>query len=350
LSSDQGLIFVDAYSGLGDAILVAPVLMALQRQVSERLAFPANPALDLLQEFDVGSLREITPVPATLRRFFDSSVAEVARTFATLKITQVLNLRRDRVRFGERYLSFAAELADRGIPVHDVGERYSPQDQLSMHTVDLWRGFLAGLGYEVPMPNPGWLRWALPDLPSGPDRDTVACYLGAGQPTKRPRPAFWVDVVREIVERGRRRVVLIPGATAEERADTDVVVRSLRRAGVDHEVLRPSSLAELTVAVAGMPLVISPDTYMIHLTRALAVPVIGVYCSTDPVVYGPYGDSRAAVRSPYYRRCGYRNDLGNCDGWDVGCIATPCKDELTATEVVDLALSSLALGFTGSRR
>jgi heptosyltransferase-1 len=52
-------------------------------------------------------------------------------------------------------------------------------------------------------------------------------------------------------------------------------------------------LAEVARLLAGAAVVVGVDTGLTHLAAALGVPVIALYCGTDPALTGVYGAARA---------------------------------------------------------
>jgi heptosyltransferase-1 len=83
--------------------------------------------------------------------------------------------------------------------------------------------------------------------------------------------------------------VLLPWGSALERS------RSERLAGsIDGARVPPSlTLAQAAGLLAGAHVVIGVDTGLTHLAAALGVPVVGIYCATDPDATGIYAARRA---------------------------------------------------------
>lgn len=54
-------------------------------------------------------------------------------------------------------------------------------------------------------------------------------------------------------------------------------------------VPRALTLGELSSLVAGSASVVGLDTGLTHLAAALGVPVVGLYCGSDPRLTGLYG-------------------------------------------------------------
>ena len=77
--------------------------------------------------------------------------------------------------------------------------------------------------------------------------------------------------------------------------------------------------------------VISHDTYPIHLASLLSIPVLGIYFSTDPVIWGSYLNEYKYISSPL--ACfGRKQGTGNCSHFHTTC---PNIDEIKKSITVE---------------
>ena len=90
----------------------------------------------------------------------------------------------------------------------------------------------------------------------------------------------WVAIGRELEAHGVSSV--IPWGSEEERRRSDLIAGGLRSAHVP--ALTP--LAELAGLLAGAVIVVGVDTGLTHLAAALGVPVIALFCGSDPALTG----------------------------------------------------------------
>ncbi|MBV8085183.1 MAG: glycosyltransferase family 9 protein [Chloroflexi bacterium] len=137
-------------------------------------------------------------------------------------------------------------------------------------------------------------------VPAGAGTD-LALLPGAGSPAKR-WPAERFASAAKALSSGRLAATSPPhtagaagaaqgasgGATialVEGPADRDAVAAVLA-CGVNAEVWRGLTLAELAARLAGSRLVIGNDSGVTHLAAAVGAPTVGLYVSTNPSVWG----------------------------------------------------------------
>jgi heptosyltransferase-1 len=123
--------------------------------------------------------------------------------------------------------------------------------------------------------------------PSGP-----YCVLlhSTARAEKLWREDAWVEVGRALEARGLACV--LPWGNADERLRAARLAESLPRAAVPP----PMSLEEAAGLIGDATAVVGLDTGLMHLAVALGVPVVGIYCSSEPSRTGPLGAGRIAIR------------------------------------------------------
>ncbi len=105
----------------------------------------------------------------------------------------------------------------------------------------------------------------------------------ASRATKRWPAQRWVDVERELAERGMISL-LFWGSDSEERPTRELAA-AMRRA-----VVAPRSpLDAVAASLSGARMVIGVDTGLTHLAAALGRPTVGIYCDYDPALVGLVG-------------------------------------------------------------
>jgi ADP-heptose:LPS heptosyltransferase len=337
-------LYCSAYTGLGDALLLGPILRELCARYPGRVFYPENPVLDLYRRLAVAGLRDLRAADAQLRRILDPLGPALLAFLAENRIGAVLNFRRDALQHGDAYRRGAAALAARGLYVSDLCSETPPEHHQTAHVAELAREYLAGIGVELERPADGWLRAASPLLraaardPGSP----VVLYTGAGQVHKRIEPGFWLKLATDLQGRGHERLIVLAGVSAAERADARALTRALAAADIDHRLLVGSDLLEVAILLARSSAVVSCDTFIVHLCSALDVPLVGLYPATSAAMYGPGHERSTSISSAFYATCPWRNAMGNCDAWELGCADTPCHDDLAPDKVADEVTHLLA--------
>jgi heptosyltransferase-1 len=102
--------------------------------------------------------------------------------------------------------------------------------------------------------------------------------------------ANWVELVR-LLERAGYACIL-PWGSSEERARSERIAAAAARAIVPPKF----SLDEMSALVAGAAVVVGVDTGFTHLAAALARPVVGIFCDSNPVDASPIGPGPTAYR------------------------------------------------------
>ena len=100
----------------------------------------------------------------------------------------------------------------------------------------------------------------------------------------------WVQVGRAL--ESRQLACVLPWGNADERLRAGRLAASLGQAVVPPEMSMEEAAGLIGDAVA----VVGLDTGLMHLAVALGVPVVGIYCNSEPSRTGPLGAGRIAIR------------------------------------------------------
>lgn len=155
-----------------------------------------------------------------------------------------------------------------------------------LHAVTRYRQLAAqAFGYTLPARLDYGIRATggeLPWLPSSP----YAVLLHATSRREKLWPeAAWIELAARLEDQGMAAV--LPWGTPTERE------RSARLAAhMTQAVVAPSMrLEEAATLLAGARLVVGVDTGLVHLASAVGVPVVGIYCGSDPARNGLVADT-----------------------------------------------------------
>lgn len=156
------------------------------------------------------------------------------------------------------------------------------------HAVERNRSLAAQVLGHIPATTPQYGIVVAPQafncLPSSP----YAVLLHATSASRKLWPeAHWVDLGRVLA--ARSVVSILPWGNAPERE------RSMRLAAQIPQAVVPDlfELHAMAALLAGARVVIGTDTGLTHLAGALGVPVVGIYCATDPAATGLFGCAQA---------------------------------------------------------
>ncbi|HVL37566.1 MAG TPA: lipopolysaccharide heptosyltransferase I [Burkholderiales bacterium] len=285
-------VLLTRMSSLGDVIHTLPAATDLRRALPQA-------QLDWIVEEDYAPLVRLHPgvtrvVPIALRRWRRQWWRRSAwREIAALR-RRLREQRYDAIIDTQGLLKSAlvARLA-RG-PVHGFGPRtareplatrlyrthaeFSPAD----HKVERYRQVPArALGYT-----PGALDYGLaaPPRPAAAPAGRYAVLLhSTARADKLWGEAHWIELGRWLQARGLAAV--LPWGSDAERARAQRLAAAIPQAAV------PPRLALLEAAglIAHAALVVGVDTGLMHLAAALRVPVVGVFCGSEPLDAHPLG-------------------------------------------------------------
>jgi len=144
----------------------------------------------------------------------------------------------------------------------------------------------SALGYRADTPAEFGIR-AGPAWKNG-DQRRYAVFLHATSRADKLWPTDrWIGLGRSLEEGGIRCIV--PWGNDEERRRSETIAQSLNSASVPP--LAP--VVEVASMLAGAVIVVGVDTGLTHLAAALGVPVVGLFCGSDPTLTGLYGATRA---------------------------------------------------------
>ena len=160
--------------------------------------------------------------------------------------------------------------------------RHAHPVQWALHPVDRNRLLTAqALGYAVQGPPEYGLRV------EAPEPVTRAVFLTmTSRAEKLWAEERWIDLGRSL-----GMPVVLPWGTAEERARAGRIAEAIGNAVVAERM----TLAELARLFAQSTWVVGVDTGLTHLAAALGCRTVGIYCGTDPALYGLRAARAASV-------------------------------------------------------
>lgn len=271
---------------LGDVVLAGPAVRAAAAGhgpvavLCSPTGAPAArllPGVGVVVEYEAPWIAADAPVHD--RRRWDATVASVR----ALEVDHALVL----TSFHQSALPTALLLREAGVgrvtaysedyPGSLVDDRVAPLGDV--HEVERALHLASVAGWALPAGDDGRLRLRAPSPPRS--STGVVVHPGASAPARTLDPDVWADVVRALVERGRR--VTVTGGAAE----AGLVDRV---AGASADRLVGAPLPVLVDTLARAATVVTGNTGPLHLAAAVATPVVCAFPPTVPLArWGPWG-------------------------------------------------------------
>ena len=187
-------------------------------------------------------------------------------------------------------------------PVHGFGPRtaresfvtrfyattyeFAPAD----HKIERYRAIAArALGYT---PQPG-VEYGI-DAPPAPTHAPRERYCVLLHSTARAGKLWgedqWIELARALESRGL--VCVLPWGADDERARSERIASALTRAVIPPRM----SIEDAAGLIGRAAAVLGVDTGLMHLAAALGVPVVGIFCDSEPLDAKPLGAGRTTYR------------------------------------------------------
>lgn len=127
------------------------------------------------------------------------------------------------------------------------------------------------------------IDYGLPRDADAPSTPYAVLLHGTSRADKEWRESNWIGLGQALRRKGLG--VLLPWGTEAERVRSERLARAIKGA----EVLPRRPLDETAQVIRNAALVVGVDTGLLHLAAAYAVPLVGVFMTTDPKLTGPLG-------------------------------------------------------------
>jgi hypothetical protein len=326
------------FAGLGNGIWIAPILRHMDEVEAISCYFhTANPIFNAGEVMQWLNLRKFGGVvPTGWRRFERNDWAEIRAFLSSNEINVIVNLRNEGPLRDAGYFDFKREMTSSGIAFWDLG-----QSEIAVRTEHRLLladqiGLFASHGIDVRGVNQLWLRKYVrhTGAPDGMDA-RVGFFTGASQSVKRWPAVNWLELGERLLRETSYEVVIYAGQNQAEVPLAQSVTNGLReRFGAGRcSMVAGESFGSLARDMSTLKLLVSNDTFAVHLGAAMGIPVIGLYFSTDSAIWGGNNSLFTAVQSGTGLACpDFKSDAGNCTAFYGGCPG-PCKDDVSPERV-----------------
>lgn len=290
-------IAIVRFSALGDVVMVAAAVRALQRNLpAAAITWITSPlAYALLKDVE-GVHFEVMEKPRSLadyrafyrtfsHRQFDVVLAMQANLrinllYPALHAPSKIGFDRTRAREGQWLF------CNRRIPFRDT------------HLVDSFLSFVETLTgrpatatWDLPV-NESDLRWAREQLHTLP-KPWVAIHPHASKSERNWLPQRYAEVVTQAVARWQCGILLTGGNSLAEH--TLCAQLAQQAPGQTLNLCGKTTPKQLAALLSLADVLVAPDTGAVHIARAMDTPVIGLYAVASPKLTGPYQQTEYCI-------------------------------------------------------
>jgi hypothetical protein len=279
-----GRVWFTNFPGIGKAIMLMPVLAALEAQFPRLRHFhTASPVYRDHWFLAKSGLKNLAGLSAPdWRRFHPAIWPAVNQFLVENSIDLVVNLRNEGPKYDKGYYSFKTE----GLAVpHNV--RFLDFDFGAFERRSTPRNLFLDIA-DLVLPNDAphsvdCAEWIRSDRRVD-NREFVGFGLAASQRNKRWSQKKWRQLAQRLGENSKYRILLFPGISDTEVQEAEEIANGL--GGACELVLR-QPLASVANLVGTLGCFVSNDTGLLHIATASGVPSIGIYTNTNPAIWSP---------------------------------------------------------------
>jgi ADP-heptose:LPS heptosyltransferase len=351
---------------MGDAVLMTPALRALKRGLESTEVhvvlesplvslFEEHPDIDRIHALDRGVLKKIALARRLRREGFDAAInlhGGPTSAWLTAATGAKYRVGRDIYRFGYLYNMLAPPPED----VFDSAE--------SVHTVHVQASLIAQMGVRIEdfsphLEVPGAARISLQrrlDVLGLPHEGYVVLQPSASFLSKQWPVERFLELSGKTKElSGRDVIVTLPGAPRLGREGPSGLRKLLLGRGADDHatsssladtggklagrlpVLSDLPLGELVALMGAASLYVGNDSGPMHLAAALDTPVVGIFGSSDPRRWHPWGTHQRTLWAGL--------ECSPCHGkWCANPERHACLERIGVDAVLEAALELLESG------
>jgi ADP-heptose:LPS heptosyltransferase len=313
-AKSEGGVLVVNYPGIGDAILAYPLILSLARSPRFEHSIIAHPNVGLYED---PAIRSIFSTPANLQvfdptwyLFATQQWTEIVSQARAWDVRVILNMQNEGPLYDFGYYRFKRAY-EKSFEFWEINfdDLYSRIER--RHVLDDVRTLLTKKG----------VSWYSPKIHTTRFHETnrVAVFVGSSEPNKRWGVQNWSDLLERLA-RGFPFVhfVVLAGSTQEEIDEVFFMSKSL---GHCKNVDFPGrlSLYDTLRWLGSSQILISHDSYPIHYAAITRTPAVGIYLSTDPIVWGSYENPTFAFVTSKEKCDGVKCGTGNCLHFHTAC-------------------------------
>ncbi|WP_035852737.1 lipopolysaccharide heptosyltransferase I [Deefgea rivuli] len=284
-------ILIVRLSSMGDVIHQMPAITDLAR------AYP-DAVIDWVVEEGFAELPLLHPairrvIPVALRRWRKSPFSAATQAEWAKFKTEIRACRYDLILDAQGLIKSAAVARMTCGPVAGF-DRHSCREALAsfayhrtypiaknLHAIERNRRLTAAAnGYALLGEMDYGLKVPLQELPWLGDTPYVVMLTATSRADKEWPEAHWIALAQRCIHAGMRPVFPWGSANEQQRAQR-------LAAAVPLAIVTPKlSLSDAAILLAGSRIVVGVDTGLAHLAAAVAVPVVAIFCASEPELTG----------------------------------------------------------------
>ncbi len=320
--------------GVGNGLMVVPLLKTLEISFPKvKYYYVDNPFFEIKYFKEKAGLKNLDgSFDITWRSFPRKKWPAIIKFIEKNDIDTIINFRNEGPNYDKDYFAFREKYKDK-VKCWNLDFDAISSRKINKNIIDDSLQMLKRSGCDIAKFEPHWLNKKLYGNTPYPK---ILFYVGSSQKSKRWGIDNWVGLSSKICKDiPSISLSLIGGITPKEQADMCLTVnRVIKKCKNNHISFSVSKeLVKIMHIFSEQDIIVSNDTFAIHLASALNIPTIGLYFSTDPKIWGGLSDEFYSIKSTV--KCdGIKKNIGNCIHFESGCSnLKKIKDSVTVNKV-----------------
>lgn len=320
--------------GVGNGLMVVPLLKTLEVSFPKAKYYYVDNSFFEIKYFkEKARLKNLDGYFDIIWRSFPRKKwIAIIKFIEKNNIDTIINFRNEGPNYDKDYFAFREKYKDK-VKCWNLDFDAISSRKINKNIINDSLQMLKRLGCDITKFEPHWLN----KKPHGnTPYPKILFYVGSSQKSKRWDIGNWVGLSSKICKDiPSISLSLVGGITSKEQADMCLTVnRVIKKCKNNHISFSVSKdLVKIMHIFSEQDIIVSNDTFAIHLASALNMPTIGLYFSTDPVIWGGLSDEFYPVKSTV--KCdGVKKNTGNCIHFESGCSnLKKIKDSATVNKI-----------------
>lgn len=306
------------FKGVGNGFVALPILKCIEESAFKLLYYHTeNPVLQNRWFIRKAGLRHLLGfIPAGWRRFKKQNWRDINNFIKTKNIGIVINFRNEGPEYDKDYYQFKQQ-AGTDLEFWDLDfENMRSRKHQKLLARDIL-SMLAKHNIDISNYDPKWLKiiFEIGKKDSAQNK-RIGFFTAAAQINKRWPSYNWQKLGKLLLEKESDNVIEVYGGLNE---DEKLIAREVAEYLWSSYpknlclLIENKTLISLAKNFSSLDLLISNDTFAIHLATALDIPAIGLYFQTDPDIWGGDSYKFIPIRLNNKFRCSLmKSTAGNC--------------------------------------